>query len=341
MAYPILGTPSPAFFDSSGAPLASGTITTLDPADDSVKASYGSADDADASNDPTSGDITLDASGRPTSTQYWGRDGEDYKVVIKDSSGSTVLTMDDIRMAGPHRQPTVTFTSTDATPSVAEGKLFLTSGITPITDFDDGQVGDTIHIKASGNILITDGSPTGTKINLQGQQNFHMAVHDTLTLTMFVDQVWQEVARTYEETTVRFKTADESLTDTTLADDTHLAGWTLQPATYFRVTGYLKATSDGDTQDLKFALQSSQTFQEAHWSYTNVNDSGTLVGDADTATTAMTADIVTGTVHGIQIVGHLLAHTSSTSSVDLQVAQGTDAGTTTLERGSWLAIEEL
>ena len=191
MAYPILGTPAPQFLDSSGDPYASGTITTLDPADDSVKASYPTADDADAGTTGTSGDITLDAEGKPTGTQYWGKDGEDYKVVIKDSAGSTVDSMDDIKMPLRSRRAAVTFDNADATPTVGEGNLFITQGTTAITNFNDGQVGDTIQILAASSITITHGSA----VSLLGSVNFDMVAGDSLTLTMFNDQVWEEVGR--------------------------------------------------------------------------------------------------------------------------------------------------
>ena len=193
MAYPILGTPVPAFFDSSGDPLVSGTITTLTSAD-AVKASYPTAADADAGTNGTSGDITLDAEGKPSTTQYWGRDNEDYKVVIKDSAGATVDTILAIRMPAHNRRPLVTFTSTDATPSVAESNMFRTAGTTAITDFDDGEVGDIIIVQAASSITITDGTP----INLAGNVNFDMVSGDVLVLAMTFDQIWYEIARTTE-----------------------------------------------------------------------------------------------------------------------------------------------
>jgi len=190
MAFPILGTPVPQFFDSAGDPLASGTITTLTPAN-AVKASYPSATDADAGTNGTSGDITLDSRGEPTSTQYWGRDNEIYKVVIKDSDASTVHTMLNIRQPAHNRRAAVTFTSTDATPTVAESNVFITAGTTAITDFDDGEVGDVITIKGASSITITHNG----NILLKGLVNFDMKSNDTLTLAMFQDQVWNEIGR--------------------------------------------------------------------------------------------------------------------------------------------------
>lgn len=193
MAYPILGTPVPAFFDTAGAPLASGTISILDPADDTVKASYPTADDADASTNGTSGDITLDSRGEPTSTQLWGRDSEDYKIVIKDSAASTVLTMDDIRMPENSRRAAVTFTSTDATPSIANGSHFITAGTTQITDFDDGQVGDVIHVRCGASDISI--KRNAAHMIIKDGLDFNMQYQDTITLAMFNDQVWWEIGR--------------------------------------------------------------------------------------------------------------------------------------------------
>ena len=79
----------------------------------------------------------------------------------------------------------------DATPSVLNGAAFKTGGTTSITDFDDGVVGQEITILAEHTVTITDGTP----IVLNGSGNFVMAATDTLTLKMFNNQVWSEVAR--------------------------------------------------------------------------------------------------------------------------------------------------
>ena len=86
---------------------------------------------------------------------------------------------------------TVTTMADDATPSISAGNLFKTGGTTAITDFDDGVVGQTIKILAAHSVTITDGAP----IILSGGANFDMVATDTLELTMFDDQVWQEVSR--------------------------------------------------------------------------------------------------------------------------------------------------
>ena len=99
------------------------------------------------------------------------------------------LSINTLRTHGEN-SPT-TFTSADATPSVAGYELFKTAGTTAITDFDNGVLGQTIKILATGSITIVDGA----SIILGGGGNFNMTASDTLTLTMFDDGVWQEVGR--------------------------------------------------------------------------------------------------------------------------------------------------
>lgn len=79
----------------------------------------------------------------------------------------------------------------DATPSVAEGKIFLTGGTTTITDFDGGYTGQIITIIAEHSLTITD----GTNIFLDGSANWAMTATDTLTLICKADGLWYEISR--------------------------------------------------------------------------------------------------------------------------------------------------
>ena len=88
-------------------------------------------------------------------------------------------------------QRVITFVDMDATPSVKDANMCITTGTTAITDFDDGITGQCIIVKATGNIVITNGTP----IKLAGAANFSMTANDTLTLRMFEDQVWTECSR--------------------------------------------------------------------------------------------------------------------------------------------------
>ena len=92
MSFPILGTPKPAFFDSNGDPLVSGTLSILDPDTDTNKASYPTLADADTGTNPNDNPIVLDSRGEP-STSLFGIDGQSYKLVLKDSDGATIWTV--------------------------------------------------------------------------------------------------------------------------------------------------------------------------------------------------------------------------------------------------------
>jgi len=109
--------------------------------------------------------------------------------LINDPAGTP--TNEKIELSDALGLAVTTFTSGEATPTVANGRVFKTAGTTAITDFDDGIVGQTIQILATASITVTDGAP----IILNGSANYTMTDTDTLTLTMFNDQVWQEVGR--------------------------------------------------------------------------------------------------------------------------------------------------
>jgi len=108
MAFALLGNPKQGFFDSSGSPLTSGTLAVLDPADDTNKASYPTADDADAATNANANPIVLDSRGEP-GTGLFGKDDEDYKLVLKDSSATTIWTVDNIYVPRRFTNASVTF----------------------------------------------------------------------------------------------------------------------------------------------------------------------------------------------------------------------------------------
>jgi hypothetical protein len=87
----------------------------------------------------------------------------------------------------------ITALADEATPTVAGGSIFVTSGTAndPITDFDDGVLGQTITVLSEHAVTITD----GTNIILHGSANFVMAASDSLTLVLKADNKWYETAR--------------------------------------------------------------------------------------------------------------------------------------------------
>jgi hypothetical protein len=93
---------------------------------------------------------------------------------------------------------TVTFTSSDATPTVATGRTFITAGSTAITDFDDGVDGQIITVRAHGAITLTDSA----NLQLDGNVNFVMAADDTVTLANIGGTNWYETGRSVNAQTV-------------------------------------------------------------------------------------------------------------------------------------------
>ncbi len=95
MAFPLIN-PTSQFFDSSGSPLASGTIEFRNPDTNALIDSFPTADDADAQTNANANPLTLNSRGEAASGLYL-EDGVKYKVILKDSSGTTIWTQDDVR----------------------------------------------------------------------------------------------------------------------------------------------------------------------------------------------------------------------------------------------------
>ena len=123
MAFAILGHPIPQFLDSSGDPLSSGTITTVEPSTDVAKATYPTYDDAEAATNANDNPLTLNSRGEPASG-FWGLDGEDYKITVKDSDGNTIYTIDDIFL------PQYTTPETSHSVGVGTGELVAKTYVT-------------------------------------------------------------------------------------------------------------------------------------------------------------------------------------------------------------------
>ena len=141
MAFAILGSPKPSFFDSNGDPLVSGTLTISDPDTDLPKASYPTLADADAQSNANSNPLTLDSRGEP-STSLFGRNGNSYKVILKDSAGTTVWTIAKLTLPdGPDVSSyaksidTVVMSLTGNTITIANTTLAFTRTATVVESF--------------------------------------------------------------------------------------------------------------------------------------------------------------------------------------------------------------
>lgn len=261
--------------------------------------------------------------------------GDSAHLVFVD--GSWNMVSGSATITGHNAATAVTFTSTDATPTIADSRLFITAGTTAITDFDDGVVGDIISIKANSSIAITDNS----NINLAGGNTWNMQSGDILVLEMFTDQLWDQVGRSTAVATTKFKIADETATnDSTLSDDTHLLNWILEPNTFYKLSGFLKVnTGASATPDIKFLFTSNNTLVEAWMNVHSIREGAAATQDSGIMTTAISQALTASEVHGITFSGMVLTHATSQCNVDFQWAQNTsDATGTVVERGSWMAF---
>ena len=219
MAFPILGAPRPQFFDSSGSPLVSGTLSVLNPANDTNKASYPTYDDAEAATNANANPIVLNARGE---CSLWGLDNEDYKLVLKDAVGATIWTSDDVFL--PVRSNTLynktaqTLTDAGAVTLTESTTFLVTTGAAAIT-LADGAENQYKHI-----VMKTDaGAATLTPTNLSnGTIIIFDDVGDSAHL-IFIDGSWNVIGGS---ATVTGYTADTTVTFTSADATPTVAGGT-------------------------------------------------------------------------------------------------------------------
>ncbi len=177
MAFPILGTPKPQFFDSSGSPLASGTLEIVEPADDTNKATYPTYDDAEAATNANANPLTLDSRGEPSSG-LWGLDGEDYKITVKDSSGTTIWTTDDVFVPTQswHNQQTAAESTAGVTPtdvSYPPGNVKRYGATGDGSTDDTTAIANALLVGDAGNLFVTvpEGTYLTDPIDIQSSNN--------------------------------------------------------------------------------------------------------------------------------------------------------------------------
>ena len=120
----------------------------------------------------------------------WGQVTVEYNNIVT-SGESDLSTSTSNLVAVAFRNSRVATLGNAATPSVLGDQVFKTGNTATVTDFDDGVVGQEIVILAEHRKTITDNGA----IILAGGANYAMNRGDTLTLRMFNDQIWHEVAR--------------------------------------------------------------------------------------------------------------------------------------------------
>jgi hypothetical protein len=141
-----------------------------------------------------SGNIAIGHTSGPTTNQsdrlYIHNGQTNTPLIFGDFSTLEVIINGDLEVTGAVIS-TIAALANSATPSVADGKVWLTGGTTTITDFTGGVPGQEIIIMSEHAITITD----GTNMFLSGSANFVMASTDSLYLIQKADGNWYEISR--------------------------------------------------------------------------------------------------------------------------------------------------
>ncbi len=119
------------------------------------------------------------------STHIWM---DDFGVLRSKQSAPSVAR-DGYALGSPSSIASLSATNT---PNVTGLTMAKTYGTNAIEFFGGGRVGQTLVIEATAGITIEHDA---AKIKLDGSGDFAMAAGDTLSLAMFTDQIWTEIAR--------------------------------------------------------------------------------------------------------------------------------------------------
>lgn len=254
------------------------------------------------------------------------------------------LVVDDVRIG---RLP-INFTDQDATPSVlttAGNTVFKTANTvaTTITDFDDGYVGQVIHV------IINDANTTVdfTSSGLIGNNGADWSPSSGDAMTCFYDgtdwycDVPPQTATTYPSQ-IKYLTADASYTsDTTLADLAGMTGFTIEAGALYALRGHLKVFAAA-TFLFKFRMDCDNTPASSHIVANIYDASAAGVGDTGTFDADFTTPTGSNADQGCDLSGFVEGHATLAISMDVQGAQAASSGSATIFRkGSWVELVKM
>lgn len=142
----------------------------------------------------------------------------------------------------------------------------------------------------------------------------------------------------------KHKTVDQSVSsNTTVADDNHLAGFNIDANTWYGFELYLPYTQN--VGDLKLAFNYSQTEQASNFSADAVDTAGNV--EADNNNSALSSTIAFTTMQdsaaaAVRVRGTFLSHATLAGTLALEWAQNTSsANNTTIFQGSYMRVFKL
>jgi hypothetical protein len=314
-----------------------GSLEFLDPASGLQKDTYPTWTDADGLINPNANPISLDSQGAAT---VFLLDGESYDVILRDADDVQQWRIDDIETQAGQAASDVTvtdaggyFVGTNVEACLQELGAATGAGIIGVADGGGYFAATDVE-----GVLQEIGATTGAGV---------VGILDTggnFTATD-VEGALSELASASAPSTYKVKTSSTiKNADATLADDPHLAGWTLTNSKHYAVTGYLRFSQEGANGDPEFQFD----FSNAQTAGSFLVDAlGISSGTYDVFNNAITTATTVATmgaleVYGVTITGSFTANGTTGGDVALQWAQAvSDANDTTLLVGSWLSFEQL
>ena len=179
------------FFDNNGVPLAGGLIYTYAAGTTTPQATYTSSSGTIAQSNP----IVLNSAGRVSVGEVWVSEGITYKFVLKDSTGTTIGTYDNIDS---------TYVAGDLanTTDPALGDALVGFRQSDSSGNLTGAVGRTVHqkLQESVSVLDFDADPTGVADSLAAFNaaiaSFTDSVHTSRGGTIFVPRGYYSLSGT-------------------------------------------------------------------------------------------------------------------------------------------------
>jgi len=133
-------------------------------------------------------------------------------------------------------------------------------------------------------------------------------------------------------------TTTAKTTDTTLADETDLSGFTLETGATYILEAHINYLG-GSVPDIKMRFQFSNT-PSGDYSYVSVDNSGTTnETDKANATATIVLDTINTREHSVRIIGAFTANVTTGGTMDFQWAQNTSsAAGVSLDAGCWIRL---
>jgi len=181
------------FFDNNGVPLAGGLIYTYAAGTTTPQATYTSSSGTIAQSNP----IVLNSAGRVAVGEVWVSEGVNYKFVLKDSTGTTIGTYDNINS---------TYVAGDLanTTDPALGDALVGFRQSDSSGNLTGAVGRTVHQKLQESVSVLDfgADPTGVADSLAAFNaaiaSFNDPVHTSRGGTIFVPRGYYYLSGTLD-----------------------------------------------------------------------------------------------------------------------------------------------